>query len=111
MPYRRDWNRALVSFVKGLSKPAFLMGDLNVAHNEIDLYTTAHFCLCDFVCMCVCVTDLDTHAATTQNVSRAVHASREKSETIFRYCSTAALLTGKLALLAMAIAVYVFGCA
>jgi len=39
LPYRREWNTALLSYIQGLDekKPVILTGDLNVAHNEIDL--------------------------------------------------------------------------
>tara|TARA_R110002096_G_scaffold85802_20_gene197907 strand:+ start:2346 stop:3104 length:759 start_codon:yes stop_codon:yes gene_type:complete len=39
LPYRMDWNAAFLDHVKGLekSKPVIFTGDLNVAHQEIDL--------------------------------------------------------------------------
>lgn len=38
LPYRRDWNKSVQSFLHSLSKPAFVMGDFNVAHAEADLH-------------------------------------------------------------------------
>lgn len=45
LPYRRQWNRDFREFVKGLRKPLVICGDLNVAHEEIDLANpdTNHF--------------------------------------------------------------------
>jgi exodeoxyribonuclease-3 len=39
LPFRQDWDRALLSHLKNLEKkkPVILCGDLNVAHEEIDL--------------------------------------------------------------------------
>ncbi len=39
LPYRRDWNRDFLAYLKSLekSKPVVVCGDLNVAHTEIDL--------------------------------------------------------------------------
>jgi exodeoxyribonuclease-3 len=39
LPYRQEWDRAMCSFVKKLQthKPVILCGDLNVAHQPIDL--------------------------------------------------------------------------
>lgn len=39
LPYRRRWEEAFCNFVKGLDaqKPVIICGDLNVAHNDIDL--------------------------------------------------------------------------
>lgn len=39
LPYRRTWNTDFLAYIKGLDekKPVILTGDLNVAHNEIDL--------------------------------------------------------------------------
>lgn len=39
LPYRMEWNAAFLEYVKGLeeSKPVIFTGDLNVAHQEIDL--------------------------------------------------------------------------
>lgn len=45
LSYRRQWNRDFREFVKGLRKPVIICGDLNVAHEEIDLANpdTNHF--------------------------------------------------------------------
>ncbi|MBS1485768.1 MAG: exodeoxyribonuclease III, partial [Opitutales bacterium] len=45
LPYRRQWNGDFREFVKGLRKPLVICGDLNVAHEEIDLANpdTNHF--------------------------------------------------------------------
>ena len=39
LPYRREWEDAFLKFVTELdkTKPVIICGDLNVAHNEIDL--------------------------------------------------------------------------
>ena len=39
LPYRREWNAAFLAYLKGLEekKPVVFCGDLNVAHQEIDL--------------------------------------------------------------------------
>ena len=39
LPYRMEWEKAFLSYIRKLdaSKPVVLCGDLNVAHNEIDL--------------------------------------------------------------------------
>lgn len=39
LAYRMEWEEAMLSYLKGLDtkKPVILCGDLNVAHNEIDL--------------------------------------------------------------------------
>lgn len=39
LPYRRTWNDAFLAYMKALEekKPVIFCGDLNVAHNEIDL--------------------------------------------------------------------------
>ena len=45
LEYRRKWNADFLTYVKSLSKPAIICGDLNVAHEEIDLARPAdnHF--------------------------------------------------------------------
>lgn len=47
LPYRMEWERAFLQFLTNLDakKPVILCGDLNVAHNEIDLKNPAsnHF--------------------------------------------------------------------
>ena len=47
LPYRREWNEAFCAYVSGLAKtkPVIFCGDLNVAHEEIDLARPAanHF--------------------------------------------------------------------
>ena len=45
LEYRRKWNADFLAHVKTLSKPAIICGDLNVAHEEIDLARPAdnHF--------------------------------------------------------------------
>lgn len=35
--YRMEWEDAFLAYLDGLNKPIILCGDLNVAHNEIDL--------------------------------------------------------------------------
>ncbi|WP_295138533.1 exodeoxyribonuclease III [uncultured Catenibacterium sp.] len=35
--YRMEWEEAFLAYLDGLNKPIILCGDLNVAHNEIDL--------------------------------------------------------------------------
>ena len=39
LPYRQTWDRDFLSYLKGLEKrkPVIFCGDMNVAHNEIDL--------------------------------------------------------------------------
>lgn len=39
LPYRMEWENAFLDYLKGLDgkKPVVICGDLNVAHNEIDL--------------------------------------------------------------------------
>lgn len=37
LAYRRVWDRDFCEFLSGLSKPTFVCGDMNVAHQEIDL--------------------------------------------------------------------------
>ena len=39
LPYRMEWERAFLAYLKGLekTKPVIFCGDLNVAHQEIDL--------------------------------------------------------------------------
>ncbi len=40
LPYRKEWDVVFVDYVRSLDgkKPVIICGDLNVAHNEIDLY-------------------------------------------------------------------------
>jgi len=37
LPYRMEWEDAFRAYIKGLSKPVIVCGDLNVAHTQIDL--------------------------------------------------------------------------
>ena len=38
LEYRKEWNKDFHAFVLGLSKPAIIVGDLNCAHNPVDLF-------------------------------------------------------------------------
>lgn len=37
LDYRRRWNKDFCEYIKGLRKPVIVCGDMNVAHEEIDL--------------------------------------------------------------------------